>query len=95
MSIGKLPAKWRDVLELTQGHIKTWRDEPQARWLAGLMAEVGELADALHGKHEHSPDWELEQIAAIALNWLDMRDHFEEVRAREPLIRRGGSGILI
>jgi len=81
--ISELPAKWHDVLELTQGHSKTWRDEPQARWLAGLMAEVGELADALHGKHEHSPDWELEQIAAIALNWLDMRNGAKAQRERE------------
>ena len=81
----KLPAAWRQVIALAIGHRATWRAEPESRWLAGLMAEVGELADAMHGKHEHSPDWELEQIAAIALNWLDMRDHQHETREREPL----------
>lgn len=61
------------VRDLAILHCDTWRDEPESRWLAGLVAEVGELADALHDKHEHSPDTELRQIGAIVLNWLDMR----------------------
>lgn len=51
----------------------TWRDQPDARWLAGMVEEVGELASALEGRHEHEPDMELRQIASIALNWLARR----------------------
>lgn len=35
-----------------------------------LVEEVGELAAALAGDHEHPPEWELRQIAGIALHWL-------------------------
>ena len=62
---------------LATDHKDTWRNEPELRWLAGLVAEVGELADALCDRHEHSPEHELTQIAAICLNWLDMRNSRE------------------
>jgi hypothetical protein len=55
------------VLKLKNDHSHTWRDKPSIHWLRGLC-EV-----ALCGLHRHSPDTELRQIAAIALNWLEMR----------------------
>lgn len=38
--------------------------------LAMLLEEVGELALALEGRHEHPPEYELVQIGGIVLNWL-------------------------
>ena len=64
-----------DIYNLVKEHEKTWRDQDEGRWLAGLIAEVGELANSLHGNHRHPPDLELKQIAAICLNWLDMIGH--------------------
>jgi len=40
----------------------------------GLLEEVGELALAIAGIHEHNVDYELQQIASICLNWLEMRN---------------------
>lgn len=51
-------------------HQTTWVDQPDSYWTARLMQEVGELASALVGDHADSPDWELEQIASICINWL-------------------------
>jgi hypothetical protein len=62
-----------EVLWLRNHYSGTWRDKDESYWLARLCQEFGELASALVGDHEHSPDWELQQIAAISLNWLDMR----------------------
>ena len=38
--------------------------------MAMLLEEVGELALALAGRHEHEPFTELVQIAGICLNWM-------------------------
>ena len=62
------------VINLMELHRETWRDQPEDYWLARLMQEMGELAGALVESHQHTPDHELKQIAAICLNWLDMRD---------------------
>lgn len=63
------------VMKLANHHycVGTWQGESEDHWLAGLAEEVLELTAALGGKHEHSPDVELRQIASIALNWLNMR----------------------
>lgn len=61
------------VLALKAEHIATWRDKDDHYWLAGLAEEVLELTSALEGRHTHSPEVELTQIAAIALNWLELR----------------------
>ena len=61
--VAALQAKYKDQ----------WRDEPESYWLARLMQEVGELSSSLVGDHEDSPEHELQQIASIALNWLEMR----------------------
>ncbi len=61
------------VYELKKKHEATWREKPESYWFARMVEEVGELAGALKETHEHTPDWELSQIASIALNWLEMR----------------------
>ena len=63
----------QQVADLANKHNTTWRDKPESYWLARLTGEVGELACSLVGDHEGPIDWELKQIAAICLNWLDMR----------------------
>lgn len=63
------------VVELRRRHRGKWRDKPESYWLGALVEELGELGSALNGEHEHSPDVELEQIAGICLNWLDMRNN--------------------
>jgi len=54
-------------------HRLTWRDRDDNYWFARLVQEVGELGSALVGDHEHPPELELTQIAAICLNWLDRK----------------------
>lgn len=39
--------------------------------LVVLLRELGELSNSVYGKHEHSPELELIQIAGIAVNWLN------------------------
>ena len=62
------------VTRLKVKHAKTWREEPETYWFRRLVEEICELSDALDGTHEHTPDVELMQIAAICLNWLEMRE---------------------
>ncbi len=64
------------VLELKAQHINTWRNgEDDMFWLARLMQEMGELASSLVDDHEHPPETELQQIAAIAMNWIEYRHY--------------------
>lgn len=62
-----------DVLVRAYRHRKTWMLESKEYWLTKLVQEVGELALSLQGEHEHPPGLELEQIAAICLNWMRHR----------------------
>ena len=62
------------VIELKEKHRETWRDMPESYWLARLMQEVGELGSSLVGDHDDPAEWELMQISAICLNWLEMRN---------------------
>lgn len=62
------------VIKLKREHKQTWRDKPDWFWLLGLLEEVWELALALVGLHRHSPEVELRQISAIAMNWLEKRE---------------------
>jgi len=68
------------VLRMAHNHAYTWRykdnaleNEPESFWLMKLIEEVQELSDSLDGAHHHEPELELCQIAAICLNWLEMR----------------------
>jgi hypothetical protein len=73
------------VIELKEQHSDKWRDAPESYWLARLMQEVGELGSSLVGDHDDPVEWELMQISAICLNWLEMRDpQTTPVKHREP-----------
>ena len=68
------------------GHDNVWQDEDDLFWLAGLIEEVGELAESLIGDHEHLPVEELMQIGGIAVNWIERElrnPHDPTVRERE------------
>lgn len=49
---------------------RTWQERDEYRWLAGIVEELGELAEALDGKHEHPPETEIKQIASVSINFL-------------------------
>jgi hypothetical protein len=56
------------VLERVRGNaVRHSSKEPD---LAMLLGEISELAYAIAGRHEHNPDTELVEIAAICINWL-------------------------
>ena len=61
------------VIDLKRHHSKTWRDKPDWFWLLGLTEEVGELSLALIGLRRGPVEWELIQISAICMNWIEMR----------------------
>lgn len=63
------------IVHNRQQHNMIWRDRPDSYWLARLVEEVGELAAALEGRHEHTPELELEQIGGIVINWLEKRQY--------------------
>jgi hypothetical protein len=63
----------REVLALAAEHAHRWVDRDGAYWCQRLMQEVGELASALAGDHDDSPEHELRQVASIAINWLRLR----------------------
>jgi len=62
-----------EVLALKARHAQTWADKPQWFWMVMLMEEIVELLGALLGLHKGPVEWELKQIAAIAMNWLEHR----------------------
>lgn len=66
------------VIRLKKKYEEYWRDKPESYWFAKLIQECGELGSSLVGDHGDTPDHELEQIAAICLNWLEMREPQEE-----------------
>ena len=68
-----------------------WRGMPSYYWLTRLVEEVGELAQALTARHEHSPDYELLQIASIAINWLDNRNADTGCRDLPKIVQQAGA----
>jgi hypothetical protein len=68
-----LPEENVNDLALKHQKLRTWRDRRQGYWYWRLWLEFIELGFALCALHRHSPDWELEQIASICINWLDKR----------------------
>ena len=50
-----------------------WRGEDEVHWYSQLLMEVGGLGRSLGGDLEETPDSKLKQIAAICINWLEMR----------------------
>ena len=71
------------VLALKHHHRQTWQEKPEWYWMFGLGEEVVELALTLAGLHAGPVEWELQQIASIALNWLEMRESKEKDDDRE------------
>jgi len=65
----------KDVIALQEKHRNTWRGKAQWFWAIMLCEEFCELLLSLIGLHRHAPDVELRQIAAICMNWLEMRDN--------------------
>jgi hypothetical protein len=62
------------VFDLMSAHSTTWRNRDENYWFLRLAEEVGELGASLANDHDDPPELELRQIAAICLNWLDMRN---------------------
>jgi hypothetical protein len=62
------------TVELKEQHKATWRNKPEWYWFISLLEEFVELGLSLVGLHKDPPDLELRQIAAICLNWLEMRE---------------------
>lgn len=64
----------KSVVELKEKHRQTWRDKSQWHWAMGLLEEVIELIGALLGLHKGPVEWELMQISAICMNWIELRN---------------------
>lgn len=58
-----------DVLRMVEEHEGTWSDKDVYEWLAGLVEEVGELAESLKKANLAKAHHELTQIASIAINF--------------------------
>ena len=66
---------WVEVtIALKEDYEETWRDRSDWYWLWRLVLEMRELTSALLGIHKDKPEWELMQISAICLNWLEKRE---------------------
>lgn len=76
----------KSVVELKEKHSQTWRDKSQLYWAFGLLEEVIELIGALLGLHKGPVEWELMQISAICMNWIELRN------PQIPPTQRAGDG---
>jgi len=61
------------TLYLKEQYKKHWLDKSNWYWFISLVEEVVELGLALVGLHRHTPEYELYQVASIAMNWLEKR----------------------
>ena len=78
---GPLAAAELAVIEHRRRYLTMWRGKDDLYWMARLTEELGELSGALLGRHEHSPEIELRQIAGICINWLEYRASRQSVGA--------------
>jgi PHP family Zn ribbon phosphoesterase len=69
--VGDIPERMKEVTKLALKHKLTWRKRSNFYWLMRMLQEIVELAMALAGRHHDPPERELQQIASIAVNWLD------------------------
>jgi len=84
---------WGAILQNADSH---GDKEPSMTMFEEEMCELGR---ALAGEHEHPPEWELVQIAGIAVNWLrrlgvippPRRDLLAENKRLEPLVQIGAA----
>lgn len=72
-NIVKLSVSDLEVLELKRKHAEAHWGLGVLAWTGILLEEVFELLLALLGLHKDDPDWELAQIASIAMNWREAR----------------------
>ena len=63
----------QDVLALKNEHPHIWKGASEVYWYYKLLKELRELRLVLTKPHKHTTDHVLKQIAAICLNWLEMR----------------------
>ena len=63
-----------NIQQRVNRHINTWADKPDCYWFYHLSQEVGELGSSLADDHEHSPEYEMAQIASICINWLAKKE---------------------
>ena len=70
------------VLRLRRKCQLFWLNKSNLYWWWRFLLEFLELTFALIGWHKHEPDLELEQLAAIAINWLDKRKDDHERKSK-------------
>lgn len=61
------------VINLRHQHHPAWHDMPEDYWLERLTKEVSMLESSLGNRADFDVEFELKQIAAICINWLEMR----------------------
>jgi len=62
-----------EIQELVDYYGQTWKDKSQLFWFVSLLEEVIELGLSLLGLHKDTPEYEIAQIASIAINWKKHR----------------------
>lgn len=67
-----------DIRRRTALHVDTWSGRLDCYWFYRLCQEVGELGSSLAEDHEHSPEYEIAQIASICINWLIRKERKNE-----------------
>ena len=71
-----------DIRQRVNRHIDTWSGQPDCYWFYRLSQEIGELGSSLADDHEHSPEYEMAQIASICINWLIKKEAEAEAEVR-------------
>jgi len=59
-----------EVIKCRRKHSLTWVNRNLVYWYYRMFLEFIELGLSLLGLHKHSPDFELNQISAIAMNFI-------------------------
>jgi hypothetical protein len=75
------------VIEHRRKYRTLYRNEDDFYWLRILTEEFAELVLSLEGKHNHTPDLELTEIAGICINWLEKRAGNNQAKVCEPEIK--------
>jgi len=92
-------AAYQCVLEVARSHAHLWHERDSLFWIRALREEMVELSISLGTVSGDPQEWELAQIASIAMNWLAKR-HREghalpdpaEMAARHGLLRKAALG---
>lgn len=73
-----------NILCRTERHKTTWREKPQWYWFWMLLRQCKKLAVSLLCGYGEPVHIELEKIASIAMNWIDMRRSGENNQTDDP-----------